>query len=352
MYDTDFDKQKLMYHPKRVACWKETRATRGPIYTEMELTTRCNHQCIFCGVDHIVNRKIEYIDNSKAIKAIAELEQIGNKSIMFSGHGEPLLHKDAAQIIKSASLKMSTSLTTNGAAIVHSNLDMIDKLEWIRFSVNGCDPENYAEIHNTKPEIFARVMTNIEKAVARKKERGLKVTIGTQLVLLEQNADGIINLAIMLKNMGVDYFSVKPYSQHPLSRCGLKINYNELVNLEDKLRQIEDKSFKIAFRYQAMKNAGKKKPYEKCYGTHFSNFISADGNVWECNVFAGDPRFLIGNIYEQSMAEIWQGAKRKRVLEYIENDMTLAKCRPECRMNHCNQYLWRLKNPRDHDNFI
>jgi len=341
-----------LYHPKRVARWLETGATPGPIYTEMELTTRCNHKCFFCGVDHIVNRKIEYVEPTAALKAITGLKKIGAKSVMFSGHGEPLLHRDAARIINFAASKMSTSITTNGSPLTSSNMNMMDNLEWIRFSVNGCDPKNYEEIHGSDSSMYARVLRNVEKAVAYKKRNGLNLTIGAQLVLLKENAGGVFNLATVFKNIGVDYFSVKPYSQHPLSRNRLKMDYIESADLGDKLSNLEDESFKVVFRTPAINITGTKKIYKKCYGTHFINFISADGNVWECNVFAGDSRFLIGNIHQETMDQIWNGERRKKVLEYIANDMSVEKCRLECRMNQCNQYLWRLKNPKDHDNFI
>ncbi len=352
MYDANFDKPKLMYHPKRVADWLARGVTSGPIYTELELTTRCNQACVFCGVDHIVNKDISNIDPALAERIVDQLCGIGNKSIMICGHGEPLLHPFAQRIVAYASARSSVSVTTNGEALDEKRLDLIDRLEWLRFSVNGCNPESYAKIHGVSKDAFPQVMANISRAVARKKRLGLKVTIGTQLVLLAENAKGVVDLAARFKEMGVDYFSVKPYSQHPKSRCRLDVNYESFYEMEDRLRKLQDDSFKIIFRARSMAQADKEKPYGKCYGTHFMNFISATGEVWECNVFAGDPRFRIGNIHKESMAEIWNGELRRKVLTFIDKNLSQEECRRECRMNACNNYLWRLKNPRDHDNFI
>jgi len=351
-YDTDFDRQKLMFHPQAVADWLASGRSRGPLYTEMELTRRCNCRCLFCGVDHQVNATDDRIDVALAQSLLAGLAGLGNKSVMMCGNGEPLLHPEAAAIFDYAADRMSVSMTTNGAALTAARLPLIDRLEWIRFSVNGGTPENYAAIHGVNAGVFDQVLANIAGAVARKKALGLAVTIGTQLVLLPENADQVVGLARQLKGLGVDYFSVKPYSQHPLSRNRHCIDYTRYRDLEDALRPLADERFAVIFRAVAMAKAGTAKSYQKCSGTHFIAFASANGDLWECNVFAGDPRFYIGNARENTLADLWNGPRRQAVLSFIDQDLRLEECRDLCRMDACNQYLWRLKHPWPHDNFI
>jgi len=352
MFDTNFDKQKLMYHPKELGYWLEQGVTKGPIYTEMELCRKCNCQCIFCGVDYLVNKTDDTIDTALARKIISDLHSLGNKSIMFSGHGESLLHPDAEEIISFATELMSASVTTNGLMLTDKNIGLIDGLEWIRFSVNGYDRDNYAHIHGTGPEMFGRVIANITGVVERKRKLGLELTIGSQLVLLDDNADGVVDLAHRLKEIGVDYFSVKPYSQHPLSENKMSVDYSRFTELEKECNSLEDDSFKMIFRAGSMKKAGAKKQYRKCYGTNFLCFVCANGDIYECNVFAGDPRFLLGNTNNESLTDIWRGQRRKSVLAFIENELDIDSCRDICRMDECNKYLWRLKHPWPHDNFI
>jgi len=353
MYDSDFDKQRLMFHPAEVAHWLEHGRSRGPLYTEMALTTRCNCRCIFCGVDYLVNKTHVDIATADAKRIIDQLHGLGNRAIMFAGHGESLLHDDAAEIVCSASHRMSTSVTTNGYPLDDAKLPLIDGLKWIRFSINGCDAGNYAAIHRVPAAAFDRVMTNLEKAVERKKSLGLGVTIGVQLVLLNENAGSLVPFARRLKALGVDYFSVKPFSQHPLSECQLNPDYARHAHLEGELGALQDESFKVIYRAHSIDRVGSEKRYEHCHGTHFICFVSANGDVWECNVFDGDPRFLVGNACEESLADIWSGPKRQAVLDFIDHDLDIAReCRDVCRMDECNCYLDRLKNPMDHDDFV
>jgi len=353
MYDGDFDSQRLMFHPGEVAYWLEHGKSRGPLYTEMALSTRCNCRCVFCGVDYLVNKTHIEMDPADAKRVIDELHALGNRSIMFAGHGESLLHGDAAEIISYAARTMSTSVTTNGHPLDNGKLPLIDGLKWIRFSINGCDADNYAAVHRVPATFFDTVMGNIERAVERKKSRGLGVVIGVQLVLLDENAEGVVRFARRLRALGVDYFSVKPFSQHPLSECRLNPDYARHAHLEAELEALQGDSFKVIYRAGSVERIGKEKRYEHCHGTHFLCFVSANGDVWECNVFAGDPRFLAGNAREESLADIWSGRKRQAVLDFIDHDLDLAKeCRDVCRMDECNCYLDRLKNPLDHDDFI
>lgn len=351
MFDTDFDGQRLKFHPLEVADWLSRGRTRGPLYTEMELSSGCNQRCIFCGVDHLIGGTPIQIDTGGALRILSELSSLGNRSVMFSGHGEPLLHDDAGEIIRFASSIMSTSVTTNGVAVDDAGLGLVDDLKWIRFSVNGCDARNYATVHGTGPRVFDRVMTNIAGTVRRKRDQGLRVTIGVQMVLLDQNASGVVDLGRRIKETGVDYFSVKPYSQHPMSRNRQSIDYSLYLDLERPLKELEDDSFRVVFRSGSMSKLKTPKAYGQCLGTHFLNFISASGDVWECNVFAGDPGFLIGNALETGFEEIWTGSQRKEVLGHLQN-RNLESCRDVCRMDECNRYLWRLRNPGDHDDFI
>jgi len=351
-FDPNFDGHKLMYHPAEVAHWLATGRTPGPIYTEMTLSNRCNCRCLFCGVDYLVNTTGEAIEPAMAKRIIKELAALGNKAIMFSGDGEPLLHPDAAELIAFGAERMSASVTTNGTVLDQAGPELIDGLKWIRFSVNAGDARTYAEVHRTEPELFDRVIDNIGRAVERKRRLGLEVTIGSQLVLIDENAGSALQLAKRMKDLGVDYFSVKPYSQHPLSRNRLEVDSAPFGPLRREIEALADEAFTVIYRAGSMAKVGAAKSYDACHGTQFMCFISANGDVWECNCYVGDPRFHIGNATQESLHDIWTGPRRRTVLDFIRDELDLAGCRDICRMDECNKYLWRLKHPRPHDDFV
>ena len=81
-------------------------------------------------------------------------------------------------------------------------------------------------------------------------------------------------------------------------------------------------------------------------------YIDAGGDVWGCSIYLGNQDFLYGNIYKNTFQEIWKGEKRKRSLEFVNEDLDICNCRVNCRMDEINRYLWELKNPPAHANFI
>jgi len=82
------------------------------------------------------------------------------------------------------------------------------------------------------------------------------------------------------------------------------------------------------------------------------SYIDAGGNVWGCSVHMNDQRFLYGNICDQTFEEIWNGEKRKESIRWLHKEFDSSRCRVNCRLDYVNTYLWELKNPPKHVNFI
>ncbi len=88
---------------------------------------------------------------------------------------------------------------------------------------------------------------------------------------------------------------------------------------------------------------------------NFSSVEYADsaGNVWGCSMYLNDERFLYGNINDNTFQEIWVGKQRQVSMTWVENSLDANSCRINCRMEKkINRYLWDLKNPPRHVNFI
>jgi radical SAM protein with 4Fe4S-binding SPASM domain len=176
------------------------------------------------------------------------------------------------------------------------------------------------------------------------------------MLLLPENRDEAKILAQTCKELGVDYLVIKPYSQHLSSETEKykDIDYSKMLNVEEELQEIADNDFSIVFRANTMqKHIEKRQPYTKCHSTPFFwGYIAADGKVFGCSAYLGKDEFCYGNVYDNSFEEIWEGEKREQSYNYIQNELNIDDCRVNCRMDEVNRYLFRLKNPQDHDNFI
>ena len=357
------DSHKIGFHPVRVARWLE--ATNNweelkkiyPIYVEISPYGGCNHRCTFCALDYMGYKNVG-LDFEVLKNNLTDMAKKGVKSVMFAGEGEPLLFKNLDLIVEHCKkVGIDSSLTTNFVPLNKKNIEKcIENCSWIKVSLNAGTAKTYATIHQTKELDFDRVINNLKYAIKYKEDNSLKCTVGVQMLLLPENRDEAKILALKCRDIGVDYLVIKPYSQHLFSRTDKykDIDYSKMLDIEGELKQFNNENFSVVFRANTIKKyIEKKQPYEKCYSTPFFwGYIAADGKVFGCSAYLGDDKFCYGNIYENKFSEIWESEKRKRSYQYMNNELDIKNCRVNCRMDEVNRYLWRLKNPQAHDNFI
>ncbi len=349
--DYRIDSHKLIYHPHRVAEWLK-KGDVYPIYVEIAPSGTCNHRCIFCALDYLEYKPV-FLNKDLLLSNLREMYKKGVRSVMYAGEGEPLLNKNTPEIVRQTKLiGIDAAMTSNGVLFSQEIAEeYLEYFTWVRFSVNaGTDP-TYQAVHKCRPGDFDQVLSNLTAAVDVKRRKHLQTTIGVQLLLIPENKDEVFILGEKLKEIGIDYFSVKPFSQHPKSVCKIALDYDEHLGLAEQLKRLKSDTMSIVFRSNAMKKLKQGRKYNRCFGNPFWAYIDANANVWACSAYLGDFNFCYGNLQERSFIEIWKSRQRKKVLKRIAK-MDVTQCREICRLDEINAYLYQLKNPSEHVNFI
>lgn len=349
--DIRMDSHKLIYHPARVAAWLKGE-TIYPIELEVGLSGACNHRCIFCAVDYM-----EYKPVFLSLKVMADNLKIcgqkGVKSVIYAGEGEPLLNPNAPEIFNLTKENgIDAALSTNGVLLTEEKASAcLKSLTWVRFSIAGATEKTYSTIHRAKPGDLTKALANMESAVAVKRRQKLPVTLGAQMLLLPENKAEVIELAKIMREIGLDYFTVKPFSQHPSSKAKINVDYSEAAEIWRELHNYETEDFKIYFRSQSIENLTQKKSYDECHGLPFMAHITASGDVCPCVVFM-DGDFCYGNINEETFDKIWESERAREIRSRFSREFISKYCRQNCRLDEMNKYLHTLKNPGGHVNFI
>lgn len=350
--DIRIDSHKLVYHPETVAKWLKGENIY-PIEIEISPSGICNHRCVFCAVDY-VGYKPRFLDKDVILRDIRHMSKKGLKSVICSGEGEPFLNQnmpDMANSIKACGVDVAVS--TNGVLFTKEKMqECLGAFTWVRYSVASMKQDLYDKIQRGKEGDLEEVRTNLAEAVRIKKEKSLGTTLGVQCLLLPDNKDYVVDMAKELRDIGVDYFTVKPYSQHLHSENSYDVDYGEMLEMEKELQTYATDDFSVYFRANAMKKMHREKCYKQCLGLPFMTHIDSAGNVWPCVAHIGAEGFCYGNIMEQTFEEIWEGKQRQEVMQKL-GQMDINKvCREACRLDEINKYLDELKHPGAHVNFI
>lgn len=346
------DSHKLIYHPETVARWLKGENIY-PVEIEIAPSGACNHRCTFCALDYL-GYKPNFLDKEILLKNIKIMSKKGLKSVICAGEGEPLLNKNLPAIVNGIhSFGVDVAMSSNAALLKREvSEECLGAFTWIRFSVSSLEEESYCKIQKPAEGDLERVKRNLADAVEVKRKNEYKTTLGVQCLLLPENMGQLPAMAKELRDIGVDYFTIKPFSQHPQSKNRISVHYEDLLCLEKEVVRYATERFSVFFRVGAMKKINHEKAYKRCWGLPFMTYIDANGNVWPCVAHMGSQQFCYGNINEEPFDQIWEGERRKEVNERLWASDVNQICREACRLDEINLYLNELKNPGGHVNFI
>ncbi len=348
------DGQKLRYHTQLLERWMAGE-TVWPVYFEVGPVGACNNRCVFCAYDYIPNQ-MQKLSPEVLKAAMTTLGEHGAKACMFAGEGEPVLHPELPELVNYAKgLGIEPAITSNFLAMTEEMLEsMLPALTWIRCSLNATDQRQYDSIHRGPGDGFERVWANIERAVSIKRANNLATTIGVQCLALPEVVESLPEFAKRVGELGVDYLSIKPCIQHP--QMSFQVPELDVERFDEVAGEVESagtEGFSVVVRRASMSSAAsQKRPYEHCLALPFFAEIISDGRVFSCGPHLGDDRFCYGNINETSFEDIWEGERRREICRWVEEEMDLCECMPSCRLDQINRFLWSLKTPPAHVNFI
>jgi len=344
------DGHKLQWHQERVEAW--LRGERiAPITIDCALTRACGYRCVYC------YGQLQANDEKKMTKDVIfrfldDAAEIGVKAISFVSDGEstcsPHLY-DA--ILRGKANGLDMALGTNGFLLRDDRLqDILPALTYLRFNISAADPRRYAGIHGCPESAYHKVMETIRRAVGIKKEMGLPVTIGLQMVLLPEFSDQIIPLAKLGKELGVDYLVIKHCSDDENSSLGVDYEkYNDLVDLLKLAETYTDDQYLVKAKWSKILSGGKR-CYSRCYGPPFIMQFSGSGLVAPCGMLFNSKykKYHIGNIAETSFRELWKGERYWEVINLIASERFDARtmCGSLCLQHKVNEFLWELRHGR------
>lgn len=361
------DGHKLNWHQERVEAWLNGERI-APITIDCALSRACSYRCVYC-YGQLQENAARPMTREVIFRFLDDAAEIGVKAVSFVSDGEstcsPHLY-DA--ILRGRANGLDMALGTNGFLLEDDRLiEILPALTYIRFNISAADRKRYAAIHGCQPEAFDKVVNTVRHCVAIKKQSGLAVTIGLQMVLLPEFSDQILPLCHLGAELGVDYLVIKHCSDDERASLGVDYaGYEQLTDLLQEAETLSSDSYQVSVKWSKILSGGKR-DYQQCFGPPFIMQMSGSGLVAPCGMLFNSRyhRYHIGNITENSFKDLWQGERYWEVMNLIASEQFDARtmCGSLCLQHKVNEFLWELrlgtthipKNPGappQHVNFI
>jgi len=314
----NYDKEMLDNYWNR---FNEDESFSDILGISISTTNKCNLRCVYCYAGK--SRESDAIDYSNELtlegqKSIIEQGcELGAKTLIICGDGEPTSDKNLIAIVEYANSKKMTSIVVTNATMfgndeqakeVHSmtgkellkklydaNASLIVKME----SVNK---ENYEFIVGVKD-----TYDSFLKAVKRIKECGF----------CDSNEQGVTRLAfssVIMKNNFNELEQLKKFADDHNAQYICKLPSlvgNALENLENmfeikKYEEIRSNLFKYTAKRETLMV-----DTPRCMAWHYGPCIGVDGEIRECYTSPYSLENRVGNIKENSLKELVMQKKKR-----------------------------------------
>jgi radical SAM protein with 4Fe4S-binding SPASM domain len=280
--------------------------TGRPVNLTIEQTNVCNLDCPVCETGAGVLGRTKGHMSLDQFKTIIDKVGAHTNTLMFYFMGEPFLNKHAYDMIryaKNAGIPFIETCT-NGEFV--DPLRLIDSgLDRVSFQIGGITQETH-EVYRVRGKL-ARTMSNLIETVRQRNLRGSKLQIEVGFILMKHNEHEADEFRRMVREIGADYANV-------IDPC---------VRTVEQGRQFLPVNRAHWFYDEPSFDAGilrpKALPDNMCPWIYYSMAIHVNGNVVPC---CRDPKGeeVMGNIFTQSLDEIWNGERYREFRARIQRD--------------------------------
>jgi radical SAM protein with 4Fe4S-binding SPASM domain len=342
---TDLHSKEEFYIKKEL--WDfDTFRLSHPINLTLMLNNQCVTDCVYCyaNKDHKVKNPLS---TEKILSLIQEANNMGVLSFDTDG-GEVMLHKDW-DIIVSELLKYNfVPLISTKVPLTEEQITRLKELgiKRIQISIDAWDATVLSKVLGVNETYFDK----LKKTLQLLEKYEIKVAIKSVITKFNQDLKGIETLL----NHLVEFSNIVTISVAP-GECSLYkhgeggfVNYRTPLEEWHKISEFISKFAKdytinihsqdcitndIVFSSveEKSKMFGTR---SLCSGNMISLFILPDGQVTICEELYWSPKFILGDITQQSLMEIWNSEKATKLYNLSQSDL-----RPLSACKYCPDFL-------------
>lgn len=332
-------------------------ACNAPFYVTVDITSRCNLQCLCClfhspalNVTSGDDQAIKDIPYSLFEMLCNDLKIMGTRQIIICGEGEPFLHPRLFDLISTAKNKgFQVTLFTNGTLLDELRVkSLIDSgLDILKVSLWASSPDEYEKNYpKDNPANFKKVIDSLKLLAYFKREKKNNLPFVDLCYPINlynfQSVDTLIDLAYTI---GCNSLSFSPfYSRRrkfdlfDLSSVGKKSLHPSLSLMKKRLDalSIHHNINQTLLRYKVGEAVWGKLP---CYIGWLHATIKMDGTVFPCCRCS----LTMGNINKNRINEIWNDTAYRTFRRKTLSRSGLASLDTYCDCGFCGYMLDNMR---------
>jgi radical SAM protein with 4Fe4S-binding SPASM domain len=330
-----------------------------PLDITVNFTSKCMTNCIYCYADR---RKQENctIPLKRIFQLIDQAKNLNMRRFDVIG-GEFFLYKHWYEVLKKLKQSGFTPFLTTKMAIGEDMIRKIRDLGFksIQISLDSMVKDNLLKSIQVKEKYYEKIQLTFDKLA----EYGLKVRINTILSSVTDSVEdikslehffskypNIINWKIAYGEYSL-YLGEDAFKNYKASKNNIKkINhYIEIINQKNIFDfNIDQVSVQTDInKIRTTNKAAQFKERSACSGNLYAMYVLSDGKVTICEELYWNKHFILGNVLEQDIADIWNSYKAKKLFYLTQDDISDdSACKTctifdECRGNNYRKICWR-----------
>ena len=307
----------------------------------LETTSRCNSKCETCILTFGGREPAEDLAWPQFRRIVDQFPTLDRA--VLHGIGEPLLNRDLPPMIahlhdRGASTVFNSNAITlsppRGNALIEAGLDEL------RVSVDATTPETYARVRGV--DAFDKVMRNLERFAALKRERGAATPrVSLWFTVMKDNLEEIAGLAALGTRIGAAgvYLQRLVYNGLGLATAEQSLHgrlsrrETELIRATGEAARAAGLDFSASGATSpevSLAAADVARPWSACRRPWMLVYVTVHGNVLPCCIApwitAHYDGIVLGNLYRQSLEEIWWGERYLAFRRQIGSDAPPEPC--------------------------
>lgn len=315
-----------------------------------ELSSRCNERCIHCYIPNGNKDKGFEMPLPKVKSVIHEFAQMGGLGVALSG-GEAFLHKDLMEICKFCREEdLQIAILSNLISLRDEHIPVLKSLnlKLIQVSLYSMDPVVHDHITSVKGS-FQRTKSAIEKLVAA------DIPVQISCPLMKANKEGYEKVLAYGQSLGVKAqtdFIMMAQADMDTSNLANRLSLEEtekvirdIIEHDSNYREMCQNVTSVTSRMEQNLELFLKD--RLCGAGYDTCCIATNGDVYPC---AGWQDYVLGNVYKQSLSEIWMNSEKAKTVRNI-TQADFPQCLNCEAIDYCNRCLVRNYNENGGDMF-